>query len=350
MHQPATRSAAKRILGELTPSAQKSLALTLICLIIAVAFAFGPTHEGLASEGVLALFILVFCAALWVTEAMPAFAVSLLAIGLSIVLVGHDEQGAADWEKYIATWGSPLIWLFFGGFILAAAAKKTGLDLWMAAHVLSRLGKRPAFVLMGLMASTALLSMFLSNTATATMMVAMLGPMLSKRQDHSKHAKPLLLGVAMAANIGGMGTLIGTPPNAIAAGALEDVGGVNFAQWMFYGIPPALLLLSLAWSYLLLRHYRDNAFSVDDKLLLSAIEPPTSVPRIQQGLVVVTFAATNHVVDGEPLARDSHHRSFVYSDLLTDGDSHARRRRLEGYLLGRAVTDCRRIVVRLGSE
>lgn len=292
MHQPATRSAARRILGELTPSALKSIGLSILCWVVALTIAFGPNHEGLRSDGVLALFILVFCAGLWVTEAMPAFAVSLLAIGLSIVFVGHDEQGEPVWEKYIATWGSPLVWLFFGGFILAAAAKKTGLDLWMASHVLSRLGKRPAFVLMGLMASTALLSMFLSNTATATMMVAMLAPMLGSNAQGAKYGKPLLLGIAMAANIGGMGTLIGTPPNAIAAGALEDFGGVNFAKWMFYGLPPALLLLVFAWGYLLLFYFRTGAFSIDESLSLSAIEPPSSVPKIQQGLVVVTFATT----------------------------------------------------------
>lgn len=292
MHQPATRSAARRILGELTPSAQKSIVLTIVCWVLALAIAFLPSHQGLAPDGILALFILVFCAGLWVTEAMPAFSVSLLAIALSIVFLGQDEQGAPVWEKYIATWGSSLVWLFFGGFILAAAAKKTGLDLWMASQVLSRLGKRPALVLMGLMASTALLSMFLSNTATATMMVAMLSPMLRNKDQSTKYGKPLLLGTAMAANIGGMGTLIGTPPNAIAAGALQDFGGVNFAQWMVYGLPPALLLLFLAWVFLLLFYVRQGAFSVDEYLELSAFEPPSAVPKIQQGLVVVTFTAT----------------------------------------------------------
>jgi sodium-dependent dicarboxylate transporter 2/3/5 len=292
MERPATRSAAKRILGQLTPSAKKSLVLAMVCLIVAVAGAFWPTHEGLSQQGVIALFILIFCAGLWVTEAMPAFAVGLLAIGLEIALLGRTASEEADWEKYIATWGSPLIWLFFGGFILAAAAKKTGLDLWMASVSLSKLGNRPAIVLLGVMGATAVLSMFLSNTATATMMVAILGPLLVSSGEKQKYPRAMLLGVAMAANIGGMGTVIGTPPNAIAAGALASVGGVNFTQWMIYGIPPAIFLLAIAWGYLLLVYLGRSAFVPANNLVLSTSARPVALSKVEQLLVVVTFTVT----------------------------------------------------------
>ena len=292
MERPATRSAAKRILGQLAPSARKSLVLAIVCLIVAVTGAFWPAHEGLSQQGVLALFILILCAGLWVTEAMPAFAVGLLAIGLEIALLGRTASEEADWEKYIATWGSPLIWLFFGGFILAAAAKKTGLDLWLASVSLSKLGNRPAIVLLGVMGATAVLSMFLSNTATATMMVAILGPLLVSSREKSKYPRAMLLGIAMAANIGGMGTVIGTPPNAIAAGALASVGEVNFTEWMIYGIPPAIFLLAIAWGYLLLVYLGRSAFVPANNLVLSTSERPTAVPKVQQLLVVVTFTVT----------------------------------------------------------
>jgi len=292
MERPATRSAAKRILGQLTPSARNSLLLTVVCLVVAIAGAFWPAHEGLSQQGVLALFILILCAGLWVTEAMPAFAVSLLAMGLAIALIGKTENGEADWEKYIATWGSPLIWLFFGGFILAAGAKKTGLDLWMAAFALNKLGNRPAIVLLGVMAATAILSMFLSNTATATMMVAMLAPLLVSSDEKPKYPRAMLLGVAMAANIGGMGTVIGTPPNAIAVGALASVAEINFAQWMIYGVPPAIFLLAIAWVYLLLVYLGHSAFDPTQNLMLSTVAPPPTVPKVQQLLVVLTFAVT----------------------------------------------------------
>ncbi|MEM8945099.1 MAG: DASS family sodium-coupled anion symporter [Planctomycetota bacterium] len=291
MEYPATRSVAQRLLGKLTPSAQKSLCLTVVCLLLAWLAAFLPAHAELAPPGVAALFILLFCAGLWVTEAMPAFAVSLLAIGLSITLIGKTETGEEDWEKYVATWGSPLIWLFFGGFILAAAAKKTGLDLWMARHVLSRLGDRPAVVLLGLMGTTAVLSMFLSNTATATMMVAIVGPMFVSG-GQTQHVKALLLAIALAANIGGMGTLIGTPPNAIAAGTLSGVGGINFAQWMLFGVPPALLLLVVTWGYLLLAYLGKGAFLPNSNWALSSVEPRGDAPKLQLVLVVLTFTLT----------------------------------------------------------
>lgn len=292
MHLPATRLAARRILGQLTPSARRSLALTVVCVLIAWAGAFWPAHTGLSREGVLALFILLVCAGLWVTEAMPAFAVSLLAIGLEIALLGRVADNESDWEKYVATWGSPLVWLFFGGFILAAAAKKTQLDRWLARQVLSRLGMRPAIVLAGLMGATAVLSMFLSNTATATMMVAMLGPAVAGSRGASGQARALMLGIAMAANIGGMGTIIGTPPNAIAAGVLAEHGGVNFAQWMLYGIPPAVILLTIAWGYLLLRYLGRDAFAWDKNFHLVTDSPASPVPKLQQALVIFTFAVT----------------------------------------------------------
>ena len=292
MEQSATRLNAKRILGRLTPTAQKSLLLVTLCLLVSLAGAFLPTHEGLAPQGVMALFILLFCAGLWVTEAMPAFAVSLLAMGLEIALLGDVTHEGNGWEKYIATWGSPLIWLFFGGFILAAAAQKTGLDQWMATQVLSRLGNRPSNVLCGVMGSTAILSMFLSNTATATMMVAMLGPLIANNKDNPKLSTALLLGIAMAANIGGMGTLIGTPPNAIAAGVLAQGGGINFVEWMVYGIPPSLALLAIAWGYLALVYLGKSRFLPLESLTLSSERTPTSASPIQQALVVVCFGVT----------------------------------------------------------
>ena len=292
MEKAASRLTAKKILGQLPPTARKSILLTLLCLVVALLAAFWPSYEGLSSHAVMALFILIFCAGLWVTEAMPAFSVSLLVIGLEITLLGVNEAGDPDWQKYVATWGSPLIWLFFAGFILAAAAKKTGLDHWMATFIMSRLGSRPAVVLMGIMGSTALLSMFLSNTATATMMVAVLGPLLAAGHANNKHPRALLLGIAMGANIGGMGTIIGTPPNAIAAGALSTVSDVNFFQWMIFGVPPAAFLLSIAWGYLLLVYLGRNAFAPDDHFVLSEDAPPAAVPKIQQLLVVLVFVVT----------------------------------------------------------
>jgi len=292
MEHIATRAAARRILGQLSHSAWRSIGLLTACLVVALSIALVPSHEGLSRDGVLALFILLFCAGLWLTEAMPAFAVSLLAIGLEIALLGHSTSDDPDWEKYIATWGSPLIWLFFGGFVLAAAAEKTGLDVWMATRILRRLGTRPPVVLLGVMAATAALSMFISNTATATLMLAALSPLLVGNGENKAFATTLLLGIAMAANIGGMGTIIGTPPNAIVAGALKDTDAISFPLWMLYGVPPALVLLGIAWGYLCVfqlgREGRTPVAALDP----ARQQPHSNVPPLQCGIVIVTFVVT----------------------------------------------------------
>ena len=226
---------------------------------------------------------------------MPAFAVSLLAIGLELAILGRTDgvydEGSQDWQRFIATWGSPLIWLFFGGFVLAQAAEETGLDRRMATSVLGRLGQRPAVLLLGVMGITAVLSMFISNTATATLMLAVLSPLFVKGNSEGHFTKALLMGVAFAANIGGMGTVIGSPPNAIAVGELLDVSPVNFADWMFYAIPPVIVLLGLAWCYLLLRYFGKGAFTpLEGTLLTDRLD--IQISPIRQINVVVIFAVT----------------------------------------------------------
>ncbi len=204
-----------------------------------------------------ALFILLFAASLWVTEVVPAFSVGILIIGLQIALLGRPGAGYAetsrDWEAFVLVMGNPLIWLFFGGFVLAEGMTLTGLDRSLARRVLSRLGDRPASVLWGVMLITFLLSMFMSNTATTAMMLAMMAPLISGSNQDETFARGLLLGIAVAANLGGMGSLIGTPPNAIAVGALSELPNpieITFLQWMVIGAPLALILLVLSWLYL----------------------------------------------------------------------------------------------------
>lgn len=227
-------------------------------LLLAYCVTFLPEHAGLKDSGRVAFFILLFSVGLWVTEAMPAFAVGLLVIGLEIVTLGRPggvmDAGPDDWQRYVTTWGSPLIWLFLGGFVMAAAAEKTGLTIWVSTQVLSRIGERPWWLLAGVMGITFTFSMFISNTAATAMMVAVVLPIVNSLAGGDPLRRALLLGIAMAANIGGMGTLIGSPPNAIAAGALQNVARVSFASWMLAAIPPAICLILVAWGYLLFRY------------------------------------------------------------------------------------------------
>lgn len=234
-------------------SSPKRIAIFLACLAASLAVALYPRITAdLTPAATRALFILVFAASLWVTGAIPAFAVGILVIGLQIVLLGKPggvfAETEHDWEQFVAVIGHPLVWLFFGGFVLAAGMTRTGLDRGLASGLLGRFGDRPGSVLLGVMGATFVLSMFVSNTATAAMMLALLVPLLASLDADDPYATGLLLGVATAANLGGMGSLIGSPPNAIAVGVLAQHGGeITFLEWMVVGLPPALLLLAVAW-------------------------------------------------------------------------------------------------------
>ena len=244
-------------LGYLGVSSPKRIVVFVLCLIGALAVTLIPTFQGeLDPPARRALFILVFAAALWTTEAIPAFAVGILVIGLEVALLGTARGGASDprqWEEYVAIIGHPLVWLFFGGFVLAAGMSKTGLDRRLASRLLKRFGDRPGAILGGVMAVTFVLSMFMSNTATMAMMLETLAPLLASIDREDPFGKGLLLGTAVAANVGGMASLIGTPPNAIAVGALADLSPgveIDFLRWILVASPVALTIAVLAWIFI----------------------------------------------------------------------------------------------------
>lgn len=227
------------------------------CLILSLLVTiFVGRHSVITESQQLALFILFFAATLWVSDAIPAFATGILVIALQIMLLGDPfgpyTQDDKAWEGFVGVLGHPLVWLFFGGFVLAAGMARSGLDRWFAVHLLQRLGTKPKFVLLGVMCISFVLSMFMSNTATTAMMLAMMLPLINDFPRGDKFANGMLLGIAAAANVGGMGSLIGTPPNAIAVGGLRDVGiKVDFVEWIVLGFPPAVILLALSWFLIL---------------------------------------------------------------------------------------------------
>jgi sodium-dependent dicarboxylate transporter 2/3/5 len=218
----------------------------------AAALAYLPAHAGLHPPGRHALFVLLLAASLWVSGALPPFAVSLLVIALQVALLG-DPTGpfaAGDpsrWEVFVVPWASPVMGLFLAGLTLAAAAARSGLDRRLALWVLGVVGHTPRRILLGVMVVAFVLSMFMSNTATTALMVAIVTPMTRWPQAPPTLGSRLLLGVAVAANIGGMATVIGTPPNALAAAALAGVAPVDYVRWVTFGLPPALLLGALAY-------------------------------------------------------------------------------------------------------
>ncbi|QHG90684.1 SLC13/DASS family transporter [Sulfurimonas sp. CVO] len=227
-------------------------------LFAALLLAYTPEY-GLSKEAVNTLFILIFAAGLWISEAIPAFAVSLLVVALEIVLLGFsdfDFSASNEWEIYLDPWSSPLIFLFLAGFIMALAASKTKIDVWLAKKVLFYVGNKPHNIITGLMAVTYFLSMFISNTATAAMMMTIITPMLLSIKSSNPFSKATVLGVAVSANLGGMATIIGTPPNAIAVGILGQ-SAPSFIGWMGLALVPSLFIVIIL-RFLIVKLYPSN--------------------------------------------------------------------------------------------
>jgi len=207
--------------------------------------------EGLSSEGNSVLAITSWIAIWWISEAIPIEATSLLPIILFPLLgvLGLKETGAAYGHKFI--------FLFIGGFILAIAIEKWQLHKRIALNLLKAVGTSLSNIMMGFMLSTAMLSMWISNTATTVMMLpigmAVISQLKSKMDlNDSQFGKALMLSIAYSASIGGMATLIGTPPNLIFAGIVQELYDIEitFFQWFSFGIPISFGLLFICWFYL----------------------------------------------------------------------------------------------------
>jgi sodium-dependent dicarboxylate transporter 2/3/5 len=206
--------------------------------------------------------MMVWMAVWWMTEATEIEVTSLLPI------VAFPLLGVMPLAATTASYGADVIYLFLGGFVLAMAIQRWGLDRRIAFLTLTLVGTRPGAIVAGIMGATAFISMWVSNTATAAMMVpialsvidlvllrrtgkslAEQGGIPQQDADVRNLALSLLLGVAYAASIGGLGTIIGSPPNGILVRFLEQRYGtqVSFASWMAVGLPTMLLFLPLAW-------------------------------------------------------------------------------------------------------
>lgn len=189
----------------------------------------------------------------WLGGVVPIGATSLLPLVLFPLFGVMDIQAAA------APFGSRFIWLFLGGFVLALALERHGLHRRFALELLHRIGGGPRRTLMGFMLATALLSMWISNTATTLMMLPMATAVVALMEERSAGVKwggALILGIAYSANVGGMATLVGTPPNAALASVAADRFGVEigFGEWMAIGLPISLVLLLAVYAVLILRY------------------------------------------------------------------------------------------------
>lgn len=256
-----------------------------------------PPPAGLSPAGWAAAAVAVLMALWWVTEAVPLAIVALLP------LILFPPLGIASLEATSTSYSNPLIFLFFGGFLLATAMQKWALHRRLALSVLAHSRGGPASLIGRLMAVTAFVSLWVSNTATAMVMLPIAQSIAVRvgeagrseshdRMEPTAFRAALMLGVAYAATIGGMGTLIGTPPNALLAGYMQESHGVTitFAQWMLIGIPLVLLLLPTAW--LILTRIAFGRLS-DDSLVLGDTMPEKLPPMTrEERQVTVLLVAT----------------------------------------------------------
>jgi len=262
----------------------------LFCVAISALLTFLLRDPDFAKTQDLVLFLLFLSIGLWITEAIPPFAVGILIVGFLVFTMGREDT--MDVKQYVQTWSDGVIWLFLGGFFLASGMKKTGLDTRLLLLAAPRFGSMAKFIVLGLMMVTAVLSMVMSNTATTAMMIATVAPLLNQSSG-KQLSKILYLGIPAAAAIGGMGTIIGSAPNAIAVGALEAVGiQISFIEWMLIGMPVALLLTFLFWLVLIKKYGIGNETLSLNFLKRTALE---AIPReeiVQKNIVLIILATT----------------------------------------------------------
>ena len=260
---------------------------------------FGIEGLTLVEQRVIALFC--FATMMWVTEAIPSWTTSVAIIVILLYTCSDsslffftnsptEELGTLLSHKAImAQFANPIIMLFIGGFILAIAATKTGLDAQLAKVLLKPFGSKSVNVLLGFILITGVFSMFVSNTATAAMMLTFLTPVFKQLPPEGKGRIALTLSIPVAANLGGMATPIGTPPNAIALKYLNDPAGLNlnlgFGEWVLFMLPLVIVLLFIGW--ILLR----TIFPFSQKTINLEIEGGMK-KGFQTWVVIVTFIVT----------------------------------------------------------
>lgn len=219
--------------------------------------------EGLTVTQQRTIAIFAFAALMWIFEIVPNWVTSLLVIVVSLLTISNksfgfcmntgDDSIFIPFKTLMASFADPVVMLFLGGFVLAIVASKYAMDVTMARILLAPFGKKPKFVLLGVLLVIAIFSMFMSNTATAAMFLAFLAPVFaSLPAEDNKGKVGIALAIPIAANIGGIGTPIGTPPNATAKGILENNDlTVTFGDWALRMIPYVIIMILLAWVLLM---------------------------------------------------------------------------------------------------
>lgn len=256
-----------------TNSRSGRLLLFGVAVAITAAIAVAPTPEGLTLSGQYAIATMAFAGFLWVTGALP---LAVTALSIPVLLTGLGVYG--DIDEALAPFADHLIFLFIAGFMIANALQKYDIDRRVALWLMATMGSSPRRLIGAVMIATAFFSMWVSNTATAAMMapigVGVVSQVIGREgiresgddADFTNLQVGMLLGTAYAASVGGVGTLIGTPPNAILAGQLEQLLGyeITFFDWLLIGLPIVLVTLPIVWFILTYIIYPPEVTDVSD--------------------------------------------------------------------------------------
>lgn len=278
----------------MNPNVLRTIKISIVLFVTMIVLMLPQTAFGIAGLTVIQqrmIAIFVFAALMWILEGVSAWVTSVLIIVVMLFTVsdsaiatlidpqyysGVDVEkvtikgvdtiqmtGLIPYKDIIAAFADPVVMLFMGGFILALVASKSGVDVTLARYMLKPFGTNAKVVLLGFMLVTAVFSMFVSNTATAAMMLTFLAPVFRSLPEKEHGRVALALAIPIGCNIGGIATPIGTPPNGIALGALKDSGvDISFLDWVVMMTPLMLVILVIAW-LLLTRMYKFNSKNIE---------------------------------------------------------------------------------------
>lgn len=281
---------------------KKTLALLFVAAVFIVLWCL-PSEvfgmEGLTQVQQRIIAIFVYATLMWVMEIVPAWTTS---VSIMVLLLLFASDSGVKWlcnpdavgqllsyKQVMASFADPVVMLFIGGFVLAIATTKTGLDVHLARVLLTPFGKKSENILLGFMLVTALFSMFISNTATTAMMLTFLTPVFKQLPEAGKGRIAMALSIPVAANLGGIGTPIGTPPNTIALKYLNDPEGLNlgigFGQWMLFMVPLVIVMILISWAII------KRVFPFSQKTIELKIDGEMKHGR-QTTLVIATIIVT----------------------------------------------------------
>lgn len=253
--------------------------------------------EGLSKEANAVLASTLWIAIWWILEVVPIAVTALLPIILFPI------TGAMDLGETTASFGHKYVFLYIGGFILAIAIEKWNLHKRIALNIINIIGTSISRIILGFMVATAFLSMWISNTATTVMMLPIGMAIISQLKDNPNtienentiFGKALMLAIAYSASIGGIATLIGTPPNLVLAGILEDHFNIEltFSKWIIFGLPISIILLFICWNYLtkFAFKFKQKEFPGGKKEIKNQIQQLGKI-SFEEKTVLIVFAST----------------------------------------------------------